>query len=115
MTWKDLCSFPNTRFTVVKDNCNLEEELRIAMDAIVPIEEMNYKDVPVAVEIELLTEEGKCEKFLFPMKWFEPQNELANQIGGFELCGGENVAARATIVFPQQIEWIVLVCESEFK
>ncbi len=115
MTWKDFLSEPNTRVTVVKDGAKLEEELQDAMDAILLIEEIDLTEVPVAIKVELLGKDGECEEWLFPMKWYKPQNEVKDFFGRFKLCKDENVAAKATIAFPKQIEQILLVCETELN
>lgn len=117
MTWKDLLSFPNIRVTVVGEDSFLEKELQKAIDTIEIIDEMEDEEpLPVAVRVEVLNkQEGKCWETVFPMIWFEPNDEFNKYFSGIKLSSEKNVAARATIIFPEKTEYILLVCESEVK
>lgn len=117
MKWKDLLSNSNTRVTVVGENSFLEKELQKAMDTIEIIEEMQDEEpLAVAVKVEVLNKkEGKCWETLFPMIWFGPMDELDKHFKGIKLSSRENVAVRATIIFPDQTEYILLVCKSELE
>lgn len=119
MTWKELLSEPNTRVTVVKEDSILTDELNKAMSEIIILAEFDHPDLIAAVKAEAFVkkEEGLCESWekVFPIKWYSYEYGVKLALSGIRLFSKGDVAVRVTIVFHEQTERILLVCESELK